>query len=265
MSCFERLRVMPRVAVSHAYAMSSAATPVVNDAEKKVAAGKIHEAIEMYRKLTASIEKGDKSAFYLRSRSKLLEWQEQFETGEWVNIMPDPEMIGWGEIGGEWRREGDSVIGTANDRGLMLACQALFTKGNFQVEAVIDMPPEPQHCAIGLSLAPGDPFTYWGLWMKRERGADENTRAATVFVNEWRRDDRDDLDIKSSNKLRLSAWENSLDFDINGQCMIHMNEMENTFQVPKLYIGVGGRQNPPGVQLRLKSIRLRKLDEAPEH
>src|SRR5205823_2050312 len=86
----------------------------IASAEEKASGGDLAGAIAAYEKALAPLSKEDKARYYLRSRAKQLTWQQQFDQGQWVDIQPDKEFIGWQRVYGDWTLDEKSgLIGTA--------------------------------------------------------------------------------------------------------------------------------------------------------
>jgi len=125
------------------------------------------------------------------------------------------------------------------------------------VEATIEVPDAPQTSRMGLCIAPHEPFTYYGFWLQRDADGDVG------LINEMRKDLPVASEIRKPSLMRIIVWDDKLSVHANDTIYPRMKEAEYYVGPPGLTFGVGGRDNVSGLELKLKSIRLRKAKQEP--
>src|SRR5205823_7908700 len=98
-----------------------------SEAEMQAQAGYFDEAIKSYEQALQVAASDERGLFYLKSRLKQVQWQKQFDSGDWVQIQPEKDFAAWCPIQGDWKLDDDgNLVGTADSAGLMILCQAVF-------------------------------------------------------------------------------------------------------------------------------------------
>lgn len=257
---FIRVNAMGRLAVSHAYAMRDKLADKINGAESRAARGDLAGAGAGYQQSLDRLPPDSKAGYFLRSRLKQLQWQQQFEQGEWVDIQPDKDFIAWQPIYGKWSvDEAGVLLGVVDESGLWMLCQAPFLTGDFIVEGTIELP-GATNTAGGVGFgAPVDLKSYWGVFLRRGGGQGSLNRDVLPPA-------RDAVDLQDKNQFRLSVQGNRISADLNGKAIFRNHAVNYILDQPRYYLGVGNRQNNAGAPVRLGGLRVRALkrgDAAP--
>src|SRR6185436_14877076 len=100
-------------------------------------------AISRYQGLLKDLPPDHKGAYFVRNRLKQLQWQQQFETGEWIDIQPDKDLTGWcSDIAEHHVDDAGALIASydpASMRSLLL-WQPQFLEGDFEIEGKVEYP-----------------------------------------------------------------------------------------------------------------------------
>jgi hypothetical protein len=260
---FARMRVVPKLAVSHAYAMAKSGgdAEAIAAAEAQAAAEKLDDAIASYEALAKKHDK-DKSAFYIKSRLQQLRWQKQFATGDWVDIQPgDADLLGWGELHPKCTRDpADGALlasSQPNSNGANLTFEGLFPGHRFEFEATVEPPPGVKEFAAGVTFGRNDPFDAHGFFIR----IDDQQRN---LVNSWDQNTRHPFDPAPSYVLHVLVVDDKVHVHVNDVLLEHFRQMDYYLMVPKLYIGLGARSDPPGTPVKFRKMRIKKLEQMPE-
>ncbi len=250
---FIRVNAMSRLAVSHAYAMRDQLADAVDGAESRAATGDLAGAAAAYQQSLANLPPNSKAGYYLRSRLMQLQWQQQFKRGEWVDVQPDKEFHGWQPLDGKWTvDDAGGLVGTCDEWGLWMPCQASFLGDHFVVEGGIELPGE-KDTGGGVAFAAAQDMTkYWGLYVGRWSGRGFLKRDFHPMKVDWR-------DLQPVNRFRLIVHRNHIGADLNGESMFRDYRVTYIFDEPRRYLGVGSRSSDKGESFRLTGLRVRAL------
>ncbi|HEX8522623.1 MAG TPA: hypothetical protein VF669_10235 [Tepidisphaeraceae bacterium] len=255
---FARWNTLPKLAIGHAYAMSSPIAATLQEAEKSAAAGKYDDALAKYKEISQKLPPTDRAHQFTNSRTKQLDWLKQFDSGNWVDLQPDKEMTGWSSIRGSWHVAKDRALAAVNEGwGLQAACDVTTFGTKFDMEATIEWPDDEKlvPAAAGIALSPPGFSGYWGVWLKKHDGK--------IFIVNDLVDGHEvetTADLKT-NVLRLSMWDDNLTAFVNGKQVAQTSGVSAWFPASRIYLGIGGRTNPPDAQVRITQIRIKKLSE----
>lgn len=254
---FERVHALPKLAISHCYAMATGKSAATVTKAERQATTNLDEAIATYS--AAAKEAGkNKSAHFFNSRLKQLEWEKQFQGGDWVDITPGPELYGWEGIAGEWKTDADgSVVGKASAWGHMLTFQGIFMPPRFEVEATFDFPESKEPLIGGFSLYPNDPLQFqgWSVHAAGDQSFIDNDYAPGHNVN---------VSITpGKHVIRMRSFDDKLKIDLDEQSCPRMFGMDRVFVGPRLYFAIGGKGNGVSTELRVSKIRVRMLKDEP--
>ena len=252
---WRRMKAVPKLAMAHADLMASDPAPV-QSAETQAGSGQIDGAVAAYQVL-APKHVADRGGYFIKSRLKQLQWQKEFEAGDWVDVQPaDAELLGWGELDPAWSRGADgALVATPTDaQGAFLVFEGLFGRDRFEVEAQVEFPEKSPSVMTGLFLSKNDPFAMRGLWLMK--------KPDQQFIwNDWRPNDRTPFTASKPTSVRLSVFEDQVMLVVNEQPVVKMPRMNWWTQAPKVYVGLGCRTDPPGGTVKFTKLRLRKLTE----
>ena len=255
---FLNFNVMGRLAASQAYAMRDGLAETVTAIEQQAAAGDVAGAAAAYGKAVAPLAADDRARYYLRSREKQLQWQQQFAAGQWVDIKPDKNFIGWQPINGVWTVGDDGVVeGTVNQQGCWMICQStLFGEDNFEVEVTLELPDSAGGDAGGVAFALSDDLTkYWGLFLRRGGGGQVTLNFDLAPVR------RDPVQLQPRNIFTLKFENRRASATLNGKEIFRDHPIKFLFNGPRPYLGVGNRQSNQGSKMRLIALRVRRVGE----
>jgi hypothetical protein len=258
-SAFENVGAMGELARSHAYAMRPALQNLIEDAERAAGMNDIAAALAAYRALLdiAKLPPDDKALFFLNSRVKQLEWQKQFEAGEWVAIQPGKDLAGWSPQDGTWAVDDQGgLVGTFTTPQLAwMPCSAPFIRGSYVIEGSIELPGDKTSCA-GVGMTYNSLSQIYGLFLRRENGAQG------VLRRDFWPGATDPLDVKPKNTFRFTFAAGSASAEVNEQKVFENYDVRYMWQANKSYLGVGGRYCPPGTKIRFTNLRIRAISSA---
>ncbi len=171
-----RVGLIPRYAVSEAFAFTGDDADALVTAEQKAQTQQLEPAIAAYEaaadKAIADKSANGRAAHFLKSRLQQLKWQKQFETGEWVDVQPkDVELTGWEPVAGTWTIDkAGTLTGVADANGLLLTFAGTYLSPRFEIDGGMELPP-PKSAAgrvsFGMSLNPSQPAAFSGWWLVR--------------------------------------------------------------------------------------------------
>lgn len=261
----EDFRVKPDDVVAECRLFAGPHADAAAAAEESIAAGKVADALTAY---TALAERGDLPAPVRRlvaGRVATLKMAKAVADHEWVDIQPPADLGGWRQVGGDWTLQPDGTLSARADKGrLKLICESEFGQDvEFTAEIDLVERPTPQknweRCVIMLAHAAGDDTRndavavrlsapHRGLWVRRGYKDEGEQWAAAP--------------LKAKNALRLVLWDGKLSVFVNGDRVV------DKFAVPDDWLGGGGlaigEYSSRPLALRIRAMRARKLDKAPD-
>ena len=261
----EDFRVKPDDVVAECRLFAGPHADAAAAAEESIAAGDVAEALTAY---TALAERGDLPAPVRRlvaGRVATLKMAKAIDEHDWVDIQPPADFGGWRRVGGDWTREPDGTLSARSDKGrIKLICESEFGQDvEFTAEIDLVERPTPQknweRCVIMLAHAAGDDTRndavairlsapHRGLWVRHGYKDEGEQWAATP--------------LKATNTLRLVLWDGNLAVFVNGDRVV------DKFTVPDEWLGGGGlaigEYSSGPLALRIRKMRARKLDKAPD-
>lgn len=261
---FDATDALPARTVSGLYAMTGPRKDHVRAAERAASTGDLATAAQAYERLSAGLDPADQSAPWIHGRGLELKWQREFETGEWVSLMPtDSQLSGWTATAGKCELPDGEIEGTTEaTRGAALICGAQFgpryeLDGTFEVLASpFDADPDggPIFARISVDL-------FVGTWI----------HVKTRLVK-WR--DQDLSEPKSArlnevangpNHFQVMVWDDHGYFRINGGVTaVFDGGAYSAYAVrPDLRVGLGTSMKSPGVVLRFRDVKIRKSSREP--
>ncbi len=117
-------------------------------AEKQAATDK-GAAVTAYEALLPRLE-DPLAAHYVRDRLAVLRLEQAFATGEWVDLIPSSDFLGWTVKSGEWKVEPDGALRAVLSDGPLLLCQADFGD-HLELRGEVELPESTGGAAIYVS------------------------------------------------------------------------------------------------------------------
>jgi hypothetical protein len=260
MEGLDAARVVPSRLLAAAPIVSGPHAAEVKAAEQKVAARQLPAAIAAYEQIGKSIKPVDAGAAFIPDRILELKWQQAFESGEWVPIQPDSKLSGWWTVGGKWSVDADgSLLGEADALGLGALCGSDFGQ-NYELSASLEFQPSGK----GYCPAPGELYLYDSY--ATARGVFSWARGKKAYDSSGGYGSPHDATFTGHDVLTCALWRGQLWSQLNGATIINGKSMfEGRPQPPRGYVGVGvwSYGVKPGVKLRVRDIKIRKLTASP--
>lgn len=250
---FARLRVLPRLAISHVHAMTGPAAAVVREAEQHAAAGQYEEAARLY---ASAIETGGAQAKpFLAGRRQELKWLPTFEAGEWVDIQPtDADLAAWYSLHGQWTVdvEQKQLVGRADKGATAIVCHAGFLGTEYELAGTVDFAGSPATSTGGPIAAFTSPVANLLVSLSP---ADHRV----VLLFERSMIEMKPLELKHTNNTFrvvmkgpiMSAW-------VNDGIVFGEADLSGRLAGPRYYVGCGSRSNQ-ATAARYSNLRVRKL------
>ena len=250
-------------AVSYVYANTGAGKREVDAAVRLMKTGRPEEARRQLLEIAASLPPGDRSLLYIRDRAAVAGYLAEFASGKWATLTPGKGVVGWEPMRGQWATEPASgaVVGTADSKGLLLVCDPDFGQ-RYELVAEVEIP----EARAGSTVLAGImvDFTSFnredhGLWA----GADEQGLSVKFAVS----GDADEhaLAARRSVTLRLTAWDGRFRAFTDDQPLGEKVQRTPPRGLPWPRVGIGSpKPTAPGAAVRVKSVKIRRLDEEPK-
>ncbi|MEA2709813.1 MAG: hypothetical protein QOF78_2414 [Phycisphaerales bacterium] len=254
---FERYGAMGMLAASHAYAMRPGLSDAINEAERQATQNQIDVARASYESALAKLDANDKAAFFLKSRIRQLQWQKQFDAGEWVDIQPTKDFAGWSPQAGKWEvDEQGGVVGTFLTRQLTwLPCQGQFVHGSFVVEGNVELLDEGKNCSAGVGMTYDSLDRIYGLYFQRDA-----RRGSTVLRRDFWPGAQDAIALQPKNKFSFTFAAGRAGANVNDKEIFRDYDVSYMWQASRSYLGIGGRWGEPGSRMRFTNLRIRAVN-----
>lgn len=105
----------PPAAIGNAWVMGGPEADRAARAEEAMKAGDDHAALDEFRALAKAMPGEPQAKPYLDARVKVLERRVRYASGEWVDLQPVGDLVGWRQLDGQWEvRPDGSLAGSAN-------------------------------------------------------------------------------------------------------------------------------------------------------
>ncbi len=248
--------VIPTRTVSGTYAMTGPWAERLKEAEAEVAAGKFDAAIAGYKQIQGDAN----STLWIRGRTQELIWQLQFESGEWVNLMPGEDLAGWYAIDGNFTSHGNTLKGTTSATGARLICGAKFG-ARYELQAKIDLAPagEPiQNTQAGLMFGWAGNNRFYSLFQE------SGTRRMT-----WHHDGVPDFVAARAGATPLPAfdikmWDGRAGATIDEREAFSYRDLFDLARRTDNRIGIGSNSTAGNLKFKVTELRIRKLIREPQ-
>lgn len=251
---------LPARTLSGIHTMTGPNADKAKQAESAAAAGKLDDAISTYEAMAKAVtDKTTSNEYYwITGRAQELRWLKQFNTGEWVNLMPNADFEGWDVMGGQWESDGSSLTATTNGPS-QLICGQRFGK-RWELSIKIESMETPAHKGV---LSEAGPLLGWfsvnnfrALYLRPtyDRIGWQNGYGGTV-------DYRVDLRGKN-NRYVIKMWDDHFIGLINGE-LWPKKDLYGAGEHPDARIGIGTDSTYPDDKFSLTDIKIRKLTERP--
>jgi len=146
----------PELLVGAIYGLTGPHKEQVTRAENLYAAEKTDQALAAFQALL-QVTTDKPTLYYLRDRLQSLQWEQQFQAGQWVDLKPTPDGVGWDILRGRYEplpdgtgftmwpaaRDGIMVCMVRPGRSFEIRCEAEFPEETVRgIEAgfVVDLP-----------------------------------------------------------------------------------------------------------------------------
>lgn len=256
-NAFERFGAMGRLAASHAYAMRPELKTFVDNAEQLAAINDVPAAIAVYQASLDDLKPDDNALFFLNSRLKQLQWQKQFEAGEWVDIQPGKDLAGWSPHFGKWTvDERGGVVGTfSKDHTLWMPCQATFLGGGFTIEGNIELLGDGTNSG-GVGMTWNALSRYYAFWIRRHDGEGH-------FDNYFYPGARTKVNLEPSNTFSFTFAGGRAAGVLNGAEVLKDYDVSYLFRDnTRRSLGIGGAWGEAGAKARFTNLRVRTARSA---
>ena len=239
-------------------------------AEALVERGAVEEALAAYRPLAARDDLPPAARKIVAGRLATLETAAALAGYDWVDLQPPADLAGWRVVTGDWQVEPDgTLVGTSGERGrLKILCEAEIGQ-DIELTGEVEFLRQPkgrtpaERIVILLAHAAGEdrehhavcvrvigPGRAVGVTYGVIRGDGPFARAATK---------------DGKNALRIVLWDGKLTVFVNGKKAVDAQPLEEEWLAGGgLGIAEYAGQKGPPTQVRLRKLRVRKLDKAPD-
>jgi len=227
-------------------------------AERLREAGKAAAAAAAYEKLFPRLE--DPLAIrYVKARLAVLSLEGRFASGQWVDLVPREDLLGWSKRTGDWKVDPDGTIrGTSQTEGPWLLCDADFGD-QLELRGEVEFPPSEAKwvgCAIyfrWLRRVSPDYLTFRLLKTGKE--------AILSHDNSDRERSERDVEVKDRNTFRLRLSGTTVTTYLNGAMVHKAVTLEQDAEDEPMRIGFGQGYGSPG-SLVLRHLQIRRLPHA---
>jgi tetratricopeptide (TPR) repeat protein len=183
--------------------------------------------------------------------------------GDWVDVMPGPDLAGWERLRGEWAVEADGALRSVVEmrRGTMLLLRNRFG-GNYEIRGEIELPPVSHDPEGGVVVA------YKELDEPRWAFVRVRQPRSSVFIGTVpsAKNERSFTgDVFEKNTFLIQVWEGRMKVVVNNETVIASYEItdEGSLQTPcRVGLGAGAGLNQ-GMFARYRKVQLQLLKEAP--
>jgi tetratricopeptide (TPR) repeat protein len=239
-------------------------------AEGLVEGGAVDEALTAYKPLAKRDDLPAAARKIVAGRLATLETAAAIARYDWVDLQPPADLAGWRVVTGDWRVEPDgTLVGTSGDRGrLKILCEAEIGQ-DIELTGEVEFLRQPKGRA---------PSTRIVILLAHAAGEDRQHHAVCVRVDGTGRTVEvthgvigGDAPVRRAatkdkkNALRIVLWDGKLTVFVNGEKAVDAQPIPEEWLLGG---GLGiaeyaGKTGPP-TQVRLRKLRVRKLDQAPD-
>ena len=238
-------------------------------AETLVEQGRLEDALAAYGPLAKADDLHAAARQIIAGRVATLEMAAALDRYDWVDLQPRAGLAGWRVVTGDWRVEPDgTLVGTSGERGrLKILCEAEIGQ-DIELTGEVEFLPQPK------GRTPAERIV---ILLAHAADEDREHRAVCVRINGPGRTvgveygviggDRPVVRAATKNKnnaLRIVLWDGKLTVFVNGKKAVNAEPMEEAWlSGGGLGLAEYAGQGPP-TQVRLRKLRVRKLDKAPD-
>lgn len=232
-------------------------------AEALIAAGKLDAARAAYESLAAAKDTPAAARQRVTGRIATLNMTAALDRSEWVDLQPPPDLAGWRVVSGEWKVEPDGtlVANTSIKSRSTLVCEATIGQ---DIEVALE-------CDLGQRPAGQNPVDGCSLMLARDEATNRTCAvvaggiAQRVWVNNGSTNAGSKearVEIKPTSTLRAVLWDGKISVFFNDKKVFDRVEVPPGWLAgDRLALGDFAYAQPK--QLRIRKLRVRKLDQAP--
>jgi hypothetical protein len=209
---------------------------------------------EVAKKMPGS-EKGRRFVAY---RMKELDWEAQFEKGDWVPIQPGGGGVGWEMTHGNWKVEKDgTLVGASTGSRMVLLCTGCFGR-RYEIAGVVEIDPDERvrEANGGALIAWLDESRHYAVLMRRT-SQQVAIRRGGYTTRAW------PADVKDKNDFLVQVWDDTASARVNGQPVFSGFEMWDYTRSADTRVGVGAQFVTDKSTVKFRDLKIRKLSEAP--
>ena len=232
-------------------------------AEALIAAQKLDDARAAYERLAAAADLPAAGRRIVADRIATVRMAVALDRADWVDLQPPADLAGWHVVSGEWKVEAD---------GTLVATTAARSRSTLVCEATIGQDVEVTlECDLGQRPAGQNPVDGCSLMLAR----DEETKrtcavvAGGVAQRVWLNNGSTNagsqearVEIKPTSTLRAVLWDGKISVFFNDQKVFDRVEVPPDWLAGDL-LALGDFAYAQPKQLRIRKLRVRKLDQAP--
>ena len=249
------------VVIAETYARTGKGADDIKAAELLIQDEQFDQAAIILKRALSKTVRDSRDYEYLSSRSWEASRMGPFAGGEWVDIMPDEELVGWRVVAGTWQRQVDrTVTGTAVKEGLRLSCVMPFS-GNIEIEGTVEFVHAPYALSNATIVIGGGDKQWWRsvvlFFYEKEVFADfeyHQLKSGEPVGGIA-------APIEKKNDFRIQIWQDTITLHINGKCVVSNQTIEDWEPTDGLTIGLGGHIWYPEPKLKFAGLRVKKLTQ----
>lgn len=241
-------------AIGQIYATTGPYARAVLDADQAAQRGQPAAALEAYRAVAGRLAADDPAAAFVTARVVELDRQVRFESGQWVNIQPDPALDGWQAVEGNWWVDANgTLVGGPDERSpykTILWSAGRFRGKSFEIAGRIEF----------ADLPPGKPGGNAGVVISaaatRKRGfvlLDTDRKAALYWFGS--KPPQYPVSIEAANDFVIRCKDGYVTMEVGGDALPQPFLVPDRF-LDDVQIGVGGVGAAP---VRFSRLKVRQL------
>lgn len=260
---FDASMTIAQRSVSGTYAMTGPRAARYKEAEAKLAAKQLDDAIAAYEAIVKTVPANDpdRDLHWARGRAQELRWQKQFDTGEWVNLIPDSTMAGWNIDFGNLTSDGSTLTGTMGQTSARAVVGNRFGQ-RWEMSGMVESLPSKAH--------PGR-RTYAGPMFCR---ASNELYYATIMRPDsqrigWVPNGKglygyDAKNLESKNAFVVQQWDETIEVLINGEPFLDSMHIRSVGRRIENRVGIySDAINSLGDEFKVTDLKIRKLTAPP--
>jgi hypothetical protein len=257
-NAFARFQLKSSDVLGEVYARSAEFADETAAAEELAAAGKFDEAKAKFEGLASKSGGRQVVTTYFRGKLKGVEFNDQFEQGEWILLPLDEQLSGWRVKGGKWSvDENGGLVAEPKRDGLRLVYDQKLG-GRYELRGKVSLLKRPYSKANA------------GVYFGQASGTmphsmlmffDEDF-AGILLRNEMIT--RNPVKIDESNEFRIERWGNSINAYVNDKRVADAVEIQPEGADENEVLALGGHYWYEGPVLRFEGLEVRKLNQPPE-